>query len=167
MAVKAGRSQRSILSEADAQTLGQVRHMEAFFSCFPPPSDCEWHAVVRDFSLEYNRLRGTDFQPKSCLDRSSSSTKEPEILLTCSDDRMVVERKTVVSPGDFLHAHSKAHEMADYLLKNLADSPRLPLTVSLIQASNAPYIDEVWIATKRWVSQDEFRIGWVPYGSGT
>lgn len=114
--------------------------MEAFFSCFPAPSGCEWHPVLRAFTAEYNRVRETDYQHEACLDRLQQPRKEPEVLLVSSSRRpMVVERKTIVWPSNFLHVHSKSHNprgrgLADQLISGLRESSRLPITVSVCSA---------------------------------
>jgi hypothetical protein len=34
-------------------------------------------------------------------------------------------------------------------------------------AQEASFVDEVWIATKEWISEDDYEIGWVPAPGGT
>lgn len=94
------------------------------FWCYPPHARCEWQNL-RTFVARYNELNGSAYQRDACLDVSNRSRKEPEILL--KDDAghgMVIERKCVCWPEDYIRWHNKEHLFSDCIHARLAGCTR-------------------------------------------
>ena len=95
----------------------------------PTNKKCEWKEL-EPFVEEFNRINGTHYERKTCLDIVNRNSKQPEVLLTCAGLKpVVIERKAIVWPPDFLSKHSKFHRLGDTLSKKLSpiynDSPYL------------------------------------------
>lgn len=79
------------------------------FNCKPPSSKCEWSIIFR-FVEEFNSLNGTSYRLSKCLDLEYRESKQPEVLLESKDHiPMVVERKTVLWPKNYLSDHMNFH----------------------------------------------------------
>ena len=87
------------------------------FWCYPNPSKCEWQSL-RLFVEHYNQIYGCSYQRSVCLDVVDRHNKQPELLLvdSCGAKRMVVERKCICWPRDYVKLHSKEHLVADRLI---------------------------------------------------
>lgn len=88
------------------------------FTHFDDPGKCEWLGGGLDaFMRHYNEQCGTAYALTDCLDvvRVSGTTpKEPEVLLTDANTarQMVIERKSVVWPHNYIHQHQLEHDFA-------------------------------------------------------
>ncbi|MET0650009.1 MAG: hypothetical protein ABW208_25655 [Pyrinomonadaceae bacterium] len=88
---------------------------------------CEWiDGGLQDFTLLYNELHGTSYRLEKCLDVEKSSGPEPdrpqpEVLLVGSNDEppMVIERKTVAWPRQYIRRAQHEDEFTDTLLERL------------------------------------------------
>jgi hypothetical protein len=95
------------------------------FPHYEYPGKCEWLGGGLDaFVRHYNEKSATAFALTQCLDivRISGQTpKEPEVLLTDVNTgaRMVIERKSVVWPRNYLHRHRLEHDFAAGIWKGL------------------------------------------------
>jgi hypothetical protein len=91
------------------------------FTHYSKPDGCEWRrGGLNDFVAHYNGLNGSEYTLTACLDVvriSGDSPKEPEVLLTdpTSGRTMVIERKSVVSPPDYLLQHELGHRFVNRL----------------------------------------------------
>jgi hypothetical protein len=80
---------------------------------------CEWfEGGLEQFASHYNATLGTDFNRTECLDVvriGGSTAKQPEVLLTnkANGEQMVIERKSVVWPPDYILRHNNEHLFAD------------------------------------------------------
>jgi hypothetical protein len=93
------------------------------FSHYEYPGKCEWIGGGLDaFVRHYNENCGTAFSLTACLDIvkiSGQTPKAPEVLLTdtTTGKQMVIERKSVVWPPNYIHRHRLGHEFADAIWK--------------------------------------------------
>lgn len=86
----------------------------------PSNNKCEWEEL-KYFVSEFNKVNSTHYTLSKCLDVSNRSSKQPEVLLECTDlPSVVIERKSVVWPPDFLSDHSKLHLLGDILHSRLS-----------------------------------------------
>jgi hypothetical protein len=95
--------------------------MGYMFTHFEYPGKCEWLGGGLDaFVTRYNEQRGTQYALTRCLDIvkiSGTTPKEPEVLLTDSSDgkQMVIERKSIVWPPNYIHRHRLGHDFAELI----------------------------------------------------
>jgi hypothetical protein len=88
------------------------------FCHFQRQGKCEWFAGgLNEFISHYNREFLTNYALTECLDviRIGGTTpKNPEVLVTDSVNaqRMVIERKSVVWPPDYIRRHEIEHDFA-------------------------------------------------------
>jgi hypothetical protein len=93
------------------------------FSHYDRRGKCEWFGGgLEDFVSHYNRECDTNYVHTSCLDivRISGTTlKQPEVLVTdgANNTRMVIERKSVVWPPDYILKHNNEHSFAETVWK--------------------------------------------------
>ena len=81
------------------------------FWCFPSRSKYEW-ADLRGFVAQYNAINGTAYERVACLDVETRDRKAPELLLESPGEiPMVIERKSVVWPRDYLSDHGNEHPL--------------------------------------------------------
>ena len=89
------------------------------FAHFTKIGKCEWfQGGLAEFIRHYNNECGTSYILKKCLDveRIGDATpKMPEVLLTDRTDgrQMVIERKSVVWPTDYIRRHENEHAFAE------------------------------------------------------
>ncbi len=87
-----------------------------FFWCRPPSGKCEW-ANLRKFAEHFNNTFSTEYKLAKCLDVSDSSKPQPEVLLESSGDKcMVIERKAIVFPPNYLKHHHSEHEFGNHFV---------------------------------------------------
>jgi hypothetical protein len=90
--------------------------------CYPPKSRCEWKSLRR-FVEHYNKAYGRDYGLKRCLDVQNRQRKEPEVLLEDGRrSRMVIERKCICWPRDYVRWHSKEHLVYEEIRKRMAEA---------------------------------------------
>jgi hypothetical protein len=100
------------------------------FTHFEYPGKCEWlGGGLNGFVDHINKLHGTAYALTRCLDVvqiSGTTRKEPEVLLTDSGcgQQMVIERKAVVWPPNYLHRHQLEHDFANTIWQNTQASYR-------------------------------------------
>jgi hypothetical protein len=84
-------------------------------SCFRGQREkCEWGFILRDFVRKYNSKFGTCYDLQKCLDVSDSSRPQPEVILTAEGSgSLLIERKQIVLPSDYLKHHNRVHEFFD------------------------------------------------------
>ena len=91
------------------------------FAHFEYPGKCEWLGGGLDaFVRRYNDQCGTAYALTRCLDVvkiSGTTPKEPEVLLTDPGDgkQMVIERKSIVWPPNYIHRHRLGHDFAELI----------------------------------------------------
>ncbi|SNT13800.1 hypothetical protein SAMN05421770_104338 [Granulicella rosea] len=100
------------------------------FTHFEQPGKCEWlGGGLNGFVDHLNRVYGTAYALTRCLDVvqiSGVTSKEPEVLLTDSENeqQMVIERKSVVWPPNYLHRHQLEHDFANTVWQHTRGSYR-------------------------------------------
>jgi hypothetical protein len=100
------------------------------FAHFEYPGKCEWLGGGLDaFVRHYNGQSGTAYALTECLDIvkvSGTTPKAPEVLLTDSGtgNQMVIERKSIVWPPNYIHRHRLEHDFAELIWKKTHDSFR-------------------------------------------
>ena len=94
------------------------------FWCFPPTIKCEW-SDLRHFVDHYNATHGKSYTRKACLDVEIRDRKAPELLLESPGETpIVIERKSVVWPPEYLSSHSNEHQLFQHVVRPLADAFR-------------------------------------------
>jgi hypothetical protein len=94
------------------------------FSHFDRRGKCEWfEGGLHAFVSHYNRERGTAFSLTECLDILTigpAAPKQPEVLLTdkLSGRQMVIERKSVVWPLDYIRNEENFHLFAELICES-------------------------------------------------
>lgn len=87
---------------------------------------CEWFGGgLEHFVSHYNQENGTNYGRTECLDVvkiGGATPKKPEVLVTDSvtGKEMVIERKSVVWPPDYIHRHNLEHAFADAIWASTA-----------------------------------------------
>lgn len=101
--------------------------------CLPESGGCE-RQRTDPFVNHLNKLESRRFVHDMCLDQVFRNTPQPEALYLDSDSaqRLVIERKTLVWPPDYVIKHKNDHLVADLLIEGLRDV-----------TSNAPYTIEL------------------------
>ncbi|MDY0297571.1 MAG: hypothetical protein RB296_09670 [Acidobacteriota bacterium] len=85
------------------------------FDCLPESSRCEWR-LLKPFVDDFNKANKSNYTLKRCLDVVNRDKKEPEVLLESPGlPALVIERKSVVWPDDYLKQHSKFHLIGERL----------------------------------------------------
>src|SRR4030095_9091487 len=84
--------------------------------CLPTSGGCEREHTDR-FVDHLNGTESRGFRHALCLDRACRNTPQPEALYIEPDsgDRLVIERKAVAWPVDYIIGHRKDHLVADLL----------------------------------------------------
>ena len=91
------------------------------FSCHIPVGPCEWQHL-RGFVSHFNATHGKSYSRSACLDVGSRNRKEPEVLLEAPGETpIVIERKFVAWPSDYLANHGNEHIFDDLILARLSD----------------------------------------------
>ena len=92
------------------------------FWCFPPTIKCEW-SDLRSFVDQYNATYGTSYTRKACLDVEIRDRRAPELLLESPGKiPVVIERKSVVWPSDYMSSHRNEHRLFEEVPRALADA---------------------------------------------
>jgi hypothetical protein len=97
------------------------------FPHFNRRGKCEWLAEggLSEFVAHYNREIGSSFSHTECLDivRIAGVTpKRPEVLATDPKGRrMVIERKSVAWPADYIERHAAEHELTNLIARQAGD----------------------------------------------
>jgi hypothetical protein len=97
------------------------------FQHFHPRGKCEWRAGGLDvFVKHYNEKNGTAYSLSACLDVvriNGSTAKAPEVLLTDSgaEKQMVVERKSIVWPPNYIQRHRLEDDFAESIWAETGD----------------------------------------------
>lgn len=105
------------------------------------------------FVDHYNKTCATSYVLTRCLDVEKAAeppAKQPEVLLTDAQTRhrMVVERKSVVVPEDYIYRHSLEHEFADRFWQETRglfqdDGYALSIAVQNLQGMTSPMVSLV------------------------
>jgi hypothetical protein len=101
----------------------RIQEVIQLFFHYDNPGKCEWVGGALDaFALHYNEQSGTDYFHTACLDVvqiSGLTPKAPEVLLTdaATGRQMVIERKSVTWPREYIHRHQPSHGFADTIGK--------------------------------------------------
>ncbi len=91
------------------------------FSHYQRHGKCEWlEGGLDKFVSHYNRECGTSYAHTECLDivRTGGATeKKPEALVTDGKNgkQMVIERKSVVWPPEYIPRHNNEHDFAEQI----------------------------------------------------
>ncbi len=91
---------------------------------------CEWRVAISAFVDHYNILHETSYYRERCPDVEDRNTKQPEVLLKAvGQPDMVIERKSVIWPKDFMRTHQRFHQLGDILAercgKRFANNPHV------------------------------------------
>lgn len=93
-------------------------------TCLPSASKCEW-ADLQYFVKHYNEQYSTCFDLSDCLDLQHESA-QPEVM--CKDANsnqiMVIERKSIIWPLDYVERHKAEHIFWKSILANLKQDTR-------------------------------------------
>ena len=91
------------------------------FSCHIPEGPCEWQHL-RGFVSHFNATHGKSYSRSACLDVANRKGKEPEVLLEAPGETpIVIERKFIAWPSDYLANHGNEHIFDDLILARLSD----------------------------------------------
>lgn len=91
--------------------------------CLPESGGCE-RQRTDPFVSHLNELEGRHFLHDTCLDQVFRNSPQPEALYYIdadTADRLVIERKTLVWPRDYVVRHKNDHFLAGLLLQGLRD----------------------------------------------
>ena len=90
--------------------------------CLPESGGCE-RQRTDPFVGHLNAIEHRHFTHETCLDRVFRNSPQPEALYIDSDStqRLVIERKTLVWPHDYVARHKNDHFVADLLIEGLED----------------------------------------------
>lgn len=99
-------------------------------TCLPRAGKCEWEDL-KHFVAHLNKERMATFQHSCCLDISGSE-KQPEVL--CKDEfghSLVIERKGIFWPPDYVQRHKIEHNFWELLIQMLngEDTRRAPYSL--------------------------------------
>jgi len=117
-------------------------------SCLPESGGCE-RPQTEPFVAHLNRLEGSGFAHEACLDRLHRESPQPETLYfdPNTGGTLVIERKTVVWPPDYVARHRNDHLIAEALSEALCDlAHEAPLSVHLNPAPRRPVSELVSFA---------------------
>lgn len=88
-------------------------------ACLPSASKCEW-TELQYFISHYNKIYSTRFERVVCLDIQHTSA-QPEVM--CKDANsgqlMVVERKSIIWPTNYVEKHKAEHIFWNAIIDNL------------------------------------------------
>src|SRR4051794_40543211 len=90
--------------------------------CLPKSGGCE-RQRTDPFVDHLNWLEGTDYVHTECLDVIYRNSPQPEALYTDkrSGRRMVIERKSLVWPPEYIVGHKNDHFLRDLVIEGLTD----------------------------------------------
>jgi hypothetical protein len=90
--------------------------------CLPESGGCE-RQRTDPFVNHLNKLESSRFFYNACLDRVFRNSPQPEALYVDADsaERLVIERKTLVWPTDYVIRHKNDHFVAELLIEGLQD----------------------------------------------
>jgi len=90
--------------------------------CLPESGGCERHRTD-PFVNHLNERESSRFFHNACLDRVFRNSPQPEALYVDADsaERLVIERKTLVWPIDYVIRHKNDHFVATLLIEGLQD----------------------------------------------
>jgi len=92
------------------------------FYCFRDEK-CEWNKQIRDFTIEYNKQFGTNYNLSKCLDISNEKEAQPEaqpeVLLEDKHEKpIVIECKKLVWPKEYFKKHRLIHNFDNTFRKS-------------------------------------------------
>jgi len=88
--------------------------------CLPQSGGCE--KPFTDAFIEYlNRTEGTRYVHRECLDVADRQNPQPEALYVDSERsiQLVIERKSISWPVDYVHRHSNDHFVSEVFSKEM------------------------------------------------
>lgn len=103
-----------------ARTKSTNSNQKTLMNCIPGSFKCEWRDL-RHFVAHYNSVNGTSYERHSCLDVEIRNCAQPEVLCRHESNEIVLERKTITWPEDYIEQHTKMHDLVDTLLERLPD----------------------------------------------
>jgi len=90
--------------------------------------------VISGFVDIYNEEHGCRYERSECLDVIHRNSRQPEVLLKCAGQQdLVVERKTVVWPENYIRDHKGFHHLGNELSRRLGQRFRDNPHVLIIQ----------------------------------
>jgi hypothetical protein len=116
--------------------------------CLPDSGGCE-RQRTDPFVSYLNELEGKHFSHEKCLDRVYRNSPQPEALYIDTDtaEQLVIERKTLVWPHDYVARHKNDHFVADLLIEGLQDlTSKAPYDIELEEGLAGPRDDLIAIA---------------------
>ena len=91
------------------------------FHCFPYELKCEWRHLS-NFVTKFNDIHGKMYARSACLDVENRNGREPELLLESPGEiPIVIERKSIVWPSDYLSDHRNEHHLQECISDLLSD----------------------------------------------
>jgi hypothetical protein len=126
-------------------------------NCLPESGGCE-RPFTDAFIAYLNEVERSNFTHRVCLDVSERRTAQPEALY--KDDgtskSLVIERKSLPWPLDFVHRHKNDHVAADVVQKSLQGLPttelyelELPMLISGRQKDVEAFAENAGVAIRR------------------
>jgi len=92
------------------------------FGCLPPSGKCEG-ANLKEFAEQLSDSLGARYGLAKCLDVSDRTKPQPEVLLRSTGDKcVVIERKVIVWPPDYLKFLRSEREFCDSFLAKVNPS---------------------------------------------
>src|SRR5258706_4888652 len=90
--------------------------------CLPESGGCE-RQRTDPFVDHLNRVEGRVYRHDRCLDRIDRTRPQPEALYIedASNAKLVIERKSIVWPSDYVVRHKSEHDVVDLIREGLRD----------------------------------------------
>ena len=120
------------------------------FSC-TPASGCE-RRHLNSLVVRLNGLWRKSYEVSACLDMDSRNEPEPELLLEApGEPPIVIERKSVAWPREFLRDHNNEHAIADDLLARLSGTYQDDFYVLTLRS--ASFVGQRMVHMREWAEQ--------------
>jgi hypothetical protein len=89
-------------------------------NCLPQSGGCEKPFTVA-FVAHLNSTENASFNHRACLDVEERTTPQPEALYedNITNRSLVIERKSVVWPLDYIRRHRNDHVVSDVIMREL------------------------------------------------
>lgn len=121
-------------------------------SCLPSQNKCEW-SEIKFFVDHYNSMHGSAYRREACLDVQTRDCAQPEML--CRDDNsgdeIVIERKLLVWPLDYVERHKNEHDLFERTLALLSTDVRAqPFTLRFTTVPHVRKIEKRTLLASKW-----------------
>lgn len=111
-------------------------------ACLPSASKCEW-TELQYFVSHYNEINSASFERLVCLDTQHRSA-QPEVM--CKDVKsgqlMVVERKLIIWPTNYVEKHKAEHIFLNAIIDNLkSETSGAPFSLRVEMPSTVNHVE--------------------------